>query len=495
MRRELSTVKRLLPVLALSVSLFSPGLASAVDRAVIIGFKQRPGPSEQALIRGARGVIKRAYELIPAVSASLPEAEIARLKRDDRIAYVEENAIYRAAAGSPLGVEYEDSWGVRHIRAEVAHASGNRGAGVGVAILDTGIDYHHEDLDGNYIGGWDFVFDDADPFDDSFNSHGTQMAGIIAAERDGVGAVGVAPEVDLLAVKVLDGAGFGTADWIIAGIELAVRNGVEVINMSIEGPDVQALRDACDGAYAAGVLLVAAGGNSLAGGGPVEYPAGYDSVIAVTAIDAADAPGFFAPIGDALELAAPGVDVFTTVAGGGYGFASGTSQAAAHVSGAAALYLLANTQDVSGDGLVDHEDARWMLQMQAVDLGAVGRDEFFGYGRVDGAAAAFPLEMTLSASRTAGAPLRDAQRVGLASAAYEIDIANSDLRKLAVDVFEAGTLRRDLSSVHHFGASRPQRVVLELDASESRFSVSFTPYGRPGSSAEVSIRIAPEPAG
>jgi subtilisin family serine protease len=103
---------------------------------------------------------------------------------------------------------------------------------------------------------------------------------------------------------------------------------------------------------------VGAGGNSLLGGGPVEYPAAYDSVIAVTATDPFDMPGYFAPIGQELELAAPGVDVISTVADGNYGAISGTSQAAPHVTGTAALYLLSNTEDLNADGLVNHEDVR-----------------------------------------------------------------------------------------------------------------------------------------
>ena len=122
----------------------------------------------------------------------------------------------------PTGNEVGNSWGVAHIFADVAHASGNKGTGIKVAILDTGIDYTHEDLAGNYIGGYDFVFNDNDPYDDNYFGHGTHVAGIIAAEENGIGVIGVAPEAELFAVKVLDGAGFGTADWIIAGIEWAV---------------------------------------------------------------------------------------------------------------------------------------------------------------------------------------------------------------------------------------------------------------------------------
>jgi subtilisin len=483
-------MKKLLLILTISAWFTLPGLALSAEKSVIIGFKQKPGPSEQALIHGARGIIKRTYELIPAVVASLPEQEIAKLRKSGKIAYVEENAVYRAAVVDPLpGHEYENSWGVQHILADVAHASGNRGSGVKVAILDTGIDYSHEDLDGNYRGGHDFVFDDDDPFDDSFNSHGTHVAGIVAAEENGIGVVGVAPEADLFAVKVLDGAGFGTEGWIIAGIDWAVRNGIEVINLSIEGPDRQGLHDACDAAYDAGVILVAAGGNSLAGGGPVEYPAGYDSVIAVTATDAFDTPGYFSPIDEKLELAAPGVDVLSTVAGGNYDFLSGTSQAAPHVTGVAALSILSNTEDISGDGLVNHEDVRLMLQIEAIDLGSAGKDEIYGYGLVNGAAAAFAPEITLTATRTVGSPKLGAELTWVAGEPYEITIKNSDLNKVAVDVFEGDVLRRDLSASYYFGGKKPQEVVFELDATGTHYSVLFTPYGKPDAFAKVVFRM------
>jgi len=294
---------------------------------------------------------------------------------------------------------------------------------------------------------------------------------------------------------VLDGAGFGLEDWIIAGIDWAVRNGVEVINLSIEGPDAQGLHDACDAAYRAGVILVAAGGNSLAGKGPVEYPAGYASVIAVTATDHANLPAYVSPVGEELELAAPGVDVLSTVAGGGYKFLRGTSQAAPHVTGVVALSILSNTRDINGDGIIDHEDVRLAVQMNAIDLGDAGKDEIYGYGLVDAAAAAFAPETTLLATRTSASPELDAQLIEVTGVQYEISIENSDLKMVTVDVFEGDVLRRDLSNTLHFGARNPQQVVLPLDATGTRHTVLFTPYGKPGASAEIAFRLNPQPGG
>lgn len=484
---QYSTVKIMnLRVLILALNLLVlPALAFSRDKPVIIGFKQKPSPSEMALVHRAKAVIRRNYQLIPAVAASLPEEEIDQLRKNSKIAYVEEDVVYSVAIDSGIAEESYNSWGVRHIFADIAHAHGNRAAGVKVAILDTGIDYTHEDLNDNYRGGYDFVFNDNDPFDDSFESHGTHVAGIIAAEDDGVGIIGVAPEVDLFAVKVLDGAGFGLAEWIIAGIDWAVQNGIDVVNLSIEGPHIQALQDACDEAYRAGILLVAGSGNSLVEGGSVGYPAAYDSVIAVTATDSSNMPGFFSPIGKQLELAAPGVSVLSTIADGSYGFLSGTSRAAPYVTGTAALYILANTEDLSGDGLLNNEDVRLMLQLTATDMGKAGKDDIYGYGLVNAAGGAINSDMTLTIIRTPDRPTSDAEVAEVGGRPYGIVIANSGLSKVAVDVFEGDVWRKDLSGTFQFWGKRPQEVVSWLDATGTRYYVFFTPYGKPGTSAEI----------
>ena len=481
-------MKQQLVILSLNVFLILPTAAFSAEKSVIIGFKQKPGPSEKALVHGAKGKIKRTYKLIPAMAASLPEEEIKKLKKNHKIAYIADNATYRAVVEPLADQEHENSWGVSHIYADVAHESGNKGLGIRVAVLDTGIDYTHEDLDGNYQGGYDFVFNDDDPFDDNTHSHGTHVAGIIAAEENGLGVIGAAPEVDLFAVKILDGAGFGTVEWVIAGIEWAVNNNVEIINMSIEGPDNQGLSDACDAAYNAGVLLVAAGGNDSTGNGTVRFPAAYDSVIAVTATDPADMPAYFSPMGEEVELAAPGVEVLSTVAGGGYDYLSGTSQAAPHVTGVAALCLLANTEDLDGDGLVNHEDTRLLLQQGAIDLGSAGKDAVFGHGLVNATVASLSTETTLTIPRTAGRPSLGAELAQLVGMAYEITITNSGLKKVGVDVFEEGVFRRDLSDSVRFGNKNPQEIVLRLDATGARYDVLFTPYGKRNASAEIVIR-------
>jgi uncharacterized repeat protein (TIGR01451 family) len=253
-------------------------------------------------------------------------------------------------------------------------------------VLDTGIDYNHPDLAGNYKGGYDFVNNDPDPWDDNCLSyfktcHGTHVSGTIAAEHNGIGVVGVAPGSSIYAVKVLDVGGFGAASLVVSGIEWAKNNGMNIISMSLGSTENNtAVLDAVNAAYDSGILLVAAGGNT--GGGPVSYPAAYDSVIAVTAIDQNGQKASFSPIDQKIEVAAPGVSIYSTVQSG-YGLLSGTSMAVPHVTGLAALIFSTNYPDVNGDGKRDNKDVREIIRNTAFDAGIPGKDDVYGYGIVD----------------------------------------------------------------------------------------------------------------
>lgn len=242
--------------------------------AVLIGFAQQPGPAEEALVRGAGGDIKYTYNLVPAIAASLPEGAIQGLLNNPNVTAIDLDGDVQA-----IDAELDNTWGVQRIGSGVVHASDNKGFGVNVAVIDSGIDYTHPDLDGNYAGGYDFVNGDADPMDD--NGHGTHVAGTVAAEDDGTGVVGVAPEASIYAVKVLNSSGSGSWSDIIAALQWAVDNGILVTNNSYgsgtnPGGTVQA---AFDNSAAAGVLHVAAAGNSgnpRGKGKNVGYPARYD---------------------------------------------------------------------------------------------------------------------------------------------------------------------------------------------------------------------------
>ncbi len=363
----------------------------AAERRVIVGFHQVPHASERALIRRHKGQLKRRLEGVRALSASLTDRAIARLRDDPRVAYIEKDVVVMSVEAEYGNIEYLESWGVDRIESATVHAESIKGAGIKVAILDTGIDYNHPDLDANYKGGINLVdpAQPADPFDDSWNSHGTHIAGIIAAELNGDGVVGVAPAASLYAIKALDGAGLGYLSDVIAGIEWAIEHNMDIVNLSLGlQTDSQALREVCERAYEAGVLLVAAAGNTgVYGGGEVRYPALYPAVIAVGATAPDDSVFYQSANGSDLEILAPGAGINSSVAYAAYGRLSGTSQAAPHVSGVAALILSAGLDDLNGDGETDNKDLRLQLQNAAFDLGDPGKDSVYGFGLVNAQAA------------------------------------------------------------------------------------------------------------
>ncbi len=289
--------------------------------------------------------------------------------------------------GSPTGKASAD------IKAPAAWEETIGAATVSVAVLDSGVDLLHPDLKNNIRNsGRDFVNNDFDATDDYF--HGTLVAGIIAAATDnGEGIAGVAWNCTLLPVKVLDHAGTGTTDKIAQGITWAADNGAAVINLSLGGPaGDETLRSALRYAYEKGVTIVAASGNDA---GPVYYPAAYDNyVIAVAATDYNDVRASFSNIGAENDVAAPGVRILSSVptwyfgqASLPYGYSNGTSLAAPHVAGLAALIKSVKP------GLTPAQIMN-VIRYSADDVnvsGYAGKDEFLGYGRINLEKALVPL--------------------------------------------------------------------------------------------------------
>jgi subtilisin len=324
----------------------------------------------------------------PIVMARLTEKEIDALRENDNVAAVEEDGLCYAQDGlglpETLVVEGQPSIlaetipaGVAQIKAPAAWDC-TRGKVIKVAVLDTGIDYNHPDLSPNYKWGISFVSDESTAMD--YNSHGTHCAGTIAAAMNGSGVVGVAPAAYLYGVKVLSRTGSGAWSNLIAGIDWCVnKKDLDILSMSLGGSSAPtALETMCNLAWRQGALLVAAAGNT---GGPVGFPAKYNSVIAVTAIDSANAIASFSSRGPEAELCAPGVNVLSTIPGGGFGTKSGTSMACPHVSGAAALAW-------GSHRYTNNVTIRRLLAWTADNLGTPGRDTEYGYGRVDAEQAA-----------------------------------------------------------------------------------------------------------
>ncbi len=360
-------------VLFVTDTSFAQGKSSG--KRVLVGFKGEKGrqiaQQRRNIVNNYGGKIHHSFHIIPVVSARLSEQALARLKEHPQVAYIEDDTIMHAVA-------QDTPWGVNKIDAPTAWGT-SRGAGVHVAILDTGIDYDHPDLDDNIDGGVYFVGLTNDGSTNPLHwndvySHGTHCAGTVAAEDNTIGVIGVAPEARLHGVKVLNDSGNGSTSDVVQGIEWCVDNNIDVASMSFSGDSTASMQSACNAANSAGVLLVASAGNGY--GSAVGYPAAYNSVIAVSATDSSDVIAGLSSKGPQVELAAPGVNVISTVPGGTYASKQGTSMACPHVSGVAALVIAAGITDV-----------RTQLQITAVDLGAPGKDIYYGYGRVDAAAA------------------------------------------------------------------------------------------------------------
>lgn len=324
----------------------------------------------------------------PIVTASLTDKEITAVKGNPNVKAVENDGPVYAmdvyprvesllVEGQPVVLAETIPVGVSQIKAPPAWDC-SRGKGIRVAVLDTGIDGTHPDLSANYKGGVSFVPGET-PADG--NSHGTHCSGTIAAAINGIGVVGVAPAASLYAVKVLSNSGSGQWSYLIAGINWCIANKMHILSMSLGGGGAPvALETMVNTAFASGLLLVAAAGNSghTPTGVPssVGQPGKYKNVIAVTAIDSANVIASFSSAGPEVEICAPGVNVLSTIPGGGYGTKSGTSMACPHVSGAAAV--------VWGSHRFANNVTIWnLLGSTADNLGSPGWDPLYGYGRVD----------------------------------------------------------------------------------------------------------------
>ena len=357
------------------------GIASATEQIEInVGYANERG--RKAALDAADGV-KREFGF-RALTIRAPREVLRALENNPNVRYAEENGEMHALSQTvPYGIET--------VNADVAIDDGNTGDGVSVAIIDTGIGVHHEDLAGNLGTGW--AADDAacqddctsgwfcNPNDistcyeewDDDNDHGTHVAGTVGAIDNDLGVLGVSPDVTLHAVKVLDCCGSGSFDDIAAGIEWSANQGHEVQNMSLGGSESSVVEDAVEDAAAENVTIIAAAGNDGECTDCVSHPAAYDEVIAVSATDDEDELASFSSTGPEVELAAPGVDVLSAVPRDDYAEFSGTSMASPHVAGGAA--------QVVADGTTDREQVRQTLKDSADDIGLGSNEQ--GAGRLN----------------------------------------------------------------------------------------------------------------
>ncbi len=390
---------------ALALLAFSAATAPPSKVRVVVGF-------EDASVLGAIEAIEGAekVKVIPEIRAAvfyLPPHAVDRVKALRGVRYVEEDKVARALE---LSAYPDVLWNVKMVNApkvwdkyQPAYGWRALGLGVAVAVLDTGVDYTHPELKGRVtwcaytVGTRTYTGTNLKNCADR-NGHGTHVAGIVAAAINGVGSAGAAPNVTIYAVKVLNDAGYGTYSDIAEGIVLAVKgpdgavgtaDDAKILSMSLGGSsDSQVLRDAVKWAYSNGAVLVAAAGNS-GDGDPttdnVEYPARYPEVIAVAAVDSSGSVPTWSSDGPEVDVAAPGVNVYSTYKNGGYATLSGTSMATPHVS--ATVALIQALRVAAGKQPLTPSQVYEVITKTARDIGPPGFDVYSGYGLVDALAA------------------------------------------------------------------------------------------------------------
>ncbi|PJC65303.1 MAG: peptidase S8 [Candidatus Colwellbacteria bacterium CG_4_9_14_0_2_um_filter_50_12] len=342
-------------------------------------------PAREALLAKFGAVKTKDLTLINGKAVLLPPKAEAALARQTGVLRIDDDVIVEALvkkAGTPKPQPLEVlPWGIDKIDAELVWPSGNTADPVKLAIIDTGIDVKHPDLTANLKGGVSTVGYTTSYNDD--NGHGTHVAGIVGAVDNEIGVIGAGPAIDLYAVKVLDRRGSGYLSDVIEGLDWAIAHGMQVVNMSLgTSADVLSFREAVQRVNSAGIVQVAAAGNS---GGSVIYPAAYPEVIAVSATDNTDTIASWSSRGPEIDLAAPGVSIYSTYKGQTYKTLSGTSMAAPHVAGAAALVLNSaiGAYDLNDNDIWDPIEVQNKLQDKAVDLGSHGFDNLYGWGLVN----------------------------------------------------------------------------------------------------------------
>ena len=365
-------------ILQLMVSFSVLGAGKPARTRVMIGYFNPPGLQDEKDILFRGGSVRHRYRTIPAIAAEMNEAALAGIRRNPNVKYVEFDQEVHIVA-TPDDDLFSDLWGLHNtgqtgglpgadIDAPKAWDVQTGSSDVVIAVIDTGVDYTHEDLSGNMwknpgetegdgidndfngfiddVYGWDFYNNDSDPMDD--HDHGTHCSGTIAAVGDnGTGVTGVNWDARIMALKFLSASGSGSTADAVAAVDYAtwmrLHYGINVVVTSNSwggGGFLQTLEDAISAANDAGILFIAAAGNdSTNNDGLPHYPSSYEvpNVIAVAATDHNDQLAYFSNYGiTSVDLAAPGVGILSTVPGG-YASFDGTSMATPHVAGVAGL--------------------------------------------------------------------------------------------------------------------------------------------------------------
>jgi subtilisin family serine protease len=361
-----------------------------ISRRALVALAPGAGRDVVALVRAAGGRVGARIAPLGVRAVELPsraarDALLPRLRSLPGVVAAEPDAVVSAhrKPNDPYAVS---QWAIAKTGLSRAWDVTTGTSAVTVAVIDTGVAAGHPDLKGKVLAGVDVVNGDDDATDD--HGHGTHVAGTVAAATNNRrGVSGVAWGAKVLPVKVLNESGSGTSCDVVVGIVEAVKRGAHVLNLSLGFASAcpVAFRLATEYATQQKALVVASAGNDALQGGPTSAPANCAGVLGVGATDSRDLPATFSTFGAAVDVSAPGVDIVSTTVNPrkrtyGYGEMSGTSMAAPHVAGLAAL-LRSKHPDWTPAQIAD------AIVRTADDRGAKGRDDFYGAGRINAARA------------------------------------------------------------------------------------------------------------
>lgn len=359
-------------------SAVSKDLGFVADRILLKPAKGVTETQLKALLAGhgasQAGTIKEINVRILKLPAQALDRVLEALSRDAQVEFAEKD-FTASAIGTANDPYYTggQQWYLSKIQAPAAWDLANGDPSQVVAVIDTGANYSHPDLQGKLLSGYDFVNLDSDPSDD--NGHGTACSGLIGAvSNNSTGMASVSWNTPIMPLKVLNSSGSGSYSDIAKAVNYAADNGARIINMSLGGSSNSlTLQNAINYAWSKGVVIIAAAGNN--GNTTTVYPAACQNVVAVSATTLSDTRASWSSYGSFVDISAPGENILSTY-GSGYGNLNGTSFASPITAGVAALVIDVQPTLTNAE-VVD------ILLKNADDLGATGYDISFGYGRLN----------------------------------------------------------------------------------------------------------------
>ncbi|MEO6074774.1 MAG: S8 family serine peptidase [Burkholderiales bacterium] len=370
---------------------------------------------------------------------------------------------------------YGSAWHLPKIQAPAAWDQAT-GTGVTIAILDSGVDGNHPDLAARMVPGWNF-YDNTSNTADIFG-HGTKVAGAAAAiGNNTTGVVGIAWNAKIMPVRVADATGYAYWSTMATGLTWAADNGARVANISFSVQGSATVQNAAQYMKSKGGVVVNSAGNT----GAVDTTPASDTMISVSATDSADGRASWSSFGPYVDVSAPGVGIWTTVMGGGYGAVSGTSFSSPITAGVVALMKAANP------GL-SPASVENILKSTSVDRGTIGYDEYFGYGRINAASAVQQALNTVTADNQAPTAAITAPGAGTVKGIVAVNVSASDnVGVTKVELYARGLLVA-VDSAAPYAFSWDTAAL--TDGSAGLVAKAYDAAGNATSSTAVNVTVA-----